>query len=323
MGGFLEEFSLHELRSLNTVSIVVAVCTSYILYGLFLVIYRLYFHRLARFPGPKLAAATHWYEAYHDLFAKGGGGQFTWQVKRMHEQYGPIVRINPDELHIDDYEFYETIYTNDRPSYPLDKSDKFRYRFRLPDATFSTPLSEQHRERRAALAPSFSRQRIQRLNGKANEVMELISHRLATEFAGTGCVVNFSDVWSGLALDVVSAFAFGRSEGCSAAPNFTSPMLAAAQNMTWAGHWFAHFKFLPGLLNLIPERTLAALVPAFKPIIDFNDVSCTEKPCHFEFYYGAEDADDRDNAESSPADQRHSLRQEHEPHGCFSFHHLP
>lgn len=52
-----------------------------------LAIYRVYFHPLSRFPGPKIAAATGFYETYFDIIS-GPGGQYMWEIQRMHEKYG-------------------------------------------------------------------------------------------------------------------------------------------------------------------------------------------------------------------------------------------
>lgn len=48
-------------------------------------IYRIYFHPLSKIPGPKLAAATHLHEFYHDVIR---GGKFIWEIEKMHRAYG-------------------------------------------------------------------------------------------------------------------------------------------------------------------------------------------------------------------------------------------
>jgi hypothetical protein len=61
-------------------------------YWLCIAIYRLYFHPLARFPGPKLAALSLWYEFYFDVVKRG---QFMWEIGRMHETYGQFYSSRP------------------------------------------------------------------------------------------------------------------------------------------------------------------------------------------------------------------------------------
>jgi hypothetical protein len=58
-----------------------------VVYGFGIAVYRLYFSPLAPFPGPKLAAVTGWYETYFEI-VKNGGGHFTFEIMRMHENYG-------------------------------------------------------------------------------------------------------------------------------------------------------------------------------------------------------------------------------------------
>ena len=60
------------------------------LYSSATVIYRLFFHPLTRYPGPRIAAATKWYEFYFDI-VKRPGGQFMHEIDRMHKIYGGSV----------------------------------------------------------------------------------------------------------------------------------------------------------------------------------------------------------------------------------------
>jgi hypothetical protein len=50
-----------------------------------LVIHRLFFSPIARFPGPKLAAITTLYELYYDVVYKG---KYLFEIEKMHDKYG-------------------------------------------------------------------------------------------------------------------------------------------------------------------------------------------------------------------------------------------
>lgn len=54
-------------------------------YLIWLTLFRLYLSPIARFPGPKLAALTRWYEFYYEIVLKG---QFTFHIQELHRKYG-------------------------------------------------------------------------------------------------------------------------------------------------------------------------------------------------------------------------------------------
>lgn len=79
------------------------------------------FHPLAHIPGPKLAAATYLPEFYHDVVLFG---RYTHEIRDMHRKYGPIVRINPNEMHCNDANFSDDIYAvggrkRDKPQHQI------------------------------------------------------------------------------------------------------------------------------------------------------------------------------------------------------------
>lgn len=76
-----------RLRQLDLPSIFGLAALLTIGYTIALAIYRLWFSPLAKFPGPKLTAATGWYETYYQL-CKGQGGQFIFKIEEWHKKYG-------------------------------------------------------------------------------------------------------------------------------------------------------------------------------------------------------------------------------------------
>ncbi|KAI0382376.1 cytochrome P450 [Hypomontagnella monticulosa] len=56
-------------------------------------IWRLYLHPLAKYPGPRLAAISDAWYAYHSL-----SGRWPWVIEDALKKYGDVVRIAPNEL---------------------------------------------------------------------------------------------------------------------------------------------------------------------------------------------------------------------------------
>lgn len=89
---------------LPTVGIISAI--GFAAYILGLTIYRLFFHPLKHIPGPLLARLTYGYQIYYDAIL---GGVLPKKMPALHKKYGPLVRIAPDRVHINDPEFYKRL----------------------------------------------------------------------------------------------------------------------------------------------------------------------------------------------------------------------
>jgi hypothetical protein len=92
------------------------------------------------------------YEFYCDIVL---GGQYIFKIIRMHEEYGPIVRINPYELHVATPGFYQKLYTG--PGKRRHRWNWYTEQFGQPESGAATCDHDQHRLRRAPLNPFFSK----------------------------------------------------------------------------------------------------------------------------------------------------------------------
>lgn len=148
-----------------------------ILYIIAGAIYRLYFSPISSFPGPKLAALTMWYEFYYDIIL---GGQYTFHLRDLHSCYGPIIRINPYELHISDSDYYEELYTSYASGKKRNKWGWFTKQFDTPGSMFATTGHHHHKIRRASLNRFFSVTSVKRLQPVVDEKVEQLIGRLRT-----------------------------------------------------------------------------------------------------------------------------------------------
>lgn len=185
-----------------------------VIYCLITCIYRLYFSPIAEFPGPKLAALTFWYEGYWDILRQG---RYTWKIQDLHRQYGPLVRINPQEIHIQDPHFYDQVYVG-----PSRLTDKWRWSARMfgtSKAAVGTVDHGMHKMRRGALNHFFSKSSVVKMEPAIQSNVNLLVQTLK-EAGSARRPVNLSDAFTASSADVISSFCFGNSYGFLRTENF-------------------------------------------------------------------------------------------------------
>ena len=235
------------------------------LYLISLAVYRLYLHPLARFPGPKIAALTVFYEFYFDGIKRG---RYTFEIQRMHEKYGPIVRISPNELHVNEPSFIDELYAGSgkrRDKYPY-----FSAQFGIPDSVFGTPGHDLHRLRRGALNRFFSKSSVNKLEPVIHNAIEKLITQLQTH-AGTGNPVAMNMAFSCVTTDVVTEYAFAKSYNFLGSPTFEPNFHRAIIAGTDMGPWFKQFPWLITLMNRLPQSLIMRINPEAAIYVRFQE----------------------------------------------------
>ncbi|KAF2186100.1 cytochrome P450 [Zopfia rhizophila CBS 207.26] len=223
----------------------------------FLVIFRLFFHSLAHIPGPKIAATTQWYEFYHDVIRNG---RYQSHIEKMHEEYGPIVRISPYELHCNDPAFIDQVYAGSGSGKKRDKTIFYCNGFQFWGSCINTISHDLHRLRRSALNPFFSKASILRLEPTIRSYVDAMCQKIET-YVHTKEPCSMTYAFGCMSTDVVMEYCLGWSEHYSSnqtfTPNLIEPLNALQQNF----HVMKHFPWLNPVMNALPDSLVARMMP--------------------------------------------------------------
>ncbi|EMD90794.1 hypothetical protein COCC4DRAFT_127633 [Bipolaris maydis ATCC 48331] len=254
-------YALHHSAANPTMTAVVGLT----LYLLGLASYRLYLHPLARYPGPKLAALTVLYEFYFDGIKRG---RYTFEIERMHEKYGPIVRISPNELHVNEPSFIDELYAGS--SKRRDKYPYFSAQFGIPDSVFGTSGHDLHRLRRSALNRFFSKSSVSRLEPVIHNAIEKLVLQLQ-KHSGSGKPVAINMAFSCVTTDIVMEYAFAKSYNFLGSPTFEPNFHRAIIAGTDMGPWFKQFPWLITLMNRLPQSLVMRINPEAAIYVRFQE----------------------------------------------------
>ncbi|KAI0420251.1 cytochrome P450 [Xylaria grammica] len=225
----------------------------------FLVFYRLYLSPLAKFPGPKLAAATGWYEFYYDYWLNG---QYIFEIERMHKRYGPIIRVTPEELSINDASFYNEIYVTESKR-RTNNYDIFCKGIDFDGSHLLTTGHNLHRRRRKPLEPFFSRMGVTRLQGMMADVALHLESRLRG-FEGQRKVIRLDHALSAFSGDIIGRICLGEVEADGKFlndPDFSPEWYNVIHSIVRSIPLFTAFPLLVQILSYIPESVLMWAYP--------------------------------------------------------------
>ena len=227
--------------------------TCYTLYG---TIKRLYLSPIAHIPGPKLAILSFWYEFYYDVILKG---RYTWKIAKLHQQYGPVIRINPFEVHIDDPDFYDEVYVLGSKR----KSEKWAWSvpmFGAPNGILATVDHDLHRRRRQPYQNFFSKQSIRKYSNVIQSTADRLCSRMA-EHQALGKKINLMHAWSAFTGDVVTAYSFPRSYGLLDQPDFAPDFFQLWVSILSNSHILKQFPWIFPTMQALPERFAEKFLP--------------------------------------------------------------
>jgi hypothetical protein len=221
-----------------------------VLYVLYKVVYRLFFHPLSNVPGPWYAAISTFYEFWWDA---PKSGRYMFKIEEMHKKYGPIVRINPWEIHINDPSFMDPLWGNSS----LEKDPFFYGGFGINTASVTTVSPETHKLRRGAIAQFFSKANVAKLEPRVLARVEQLCNRIQ-KLKAEDKPVDISNAYRCLATDIVTDYTVPKTRNFLDHPDFAAVFNRVLRDTSVIINWNRHIPFIYPLMVNIPRQIVAA-----------------------------------------------------------------
>ncbi|KAH8846999.1 hypothetical protein MCOR27_010896 [Pyricularia oryzae] len=235
---------------------------SILFYLISVLFYNVFFHPLRNVPGPFLAKITRLWLFYHDYT----GNPHNY-IRELHARSGPLVRISPNEVSINDAHANTSIYSQSNPWV----KPAYHYKAFQSSAAYSifTELDPgTHAAHLRLLAPVFAQSRVtapdaqhllwEKSNAMIRGIRDGNGDRLAERGARGDATVSLVRVFRSYALDIVTTWTFGRC--AESLERFESDLFHVFDIAAESVIYFQHFPFLRALIPYI-----APLFPKFVP----------------------------------------------------------
>ncbi|KAJ5267074.1 hypothetical protein N7478_009882 [Penicillium angulare] len=182
-------------------------------YACTIAVYRLFFHPLAKYPGPKLAAITNWYPSFYAY-----RGDYHLKNRAWHDQYGDIVRAGPNTLWFNTRDALNDIYGIRANVRKVDAWAAYSASRRSPNV-LSAIDKNVHSFKRRTLAAVFSQRGMNEIESRILEHVEKFTDLLGTkddspsflDASGWRSPKLMTQVCDWLSFDIIGDITYGKS----------------------------------------------------------------------------------------------------------------
>ena len=213
------------------------------------VIYNLYFHPLNAFPGPKLWAVSRVPWNWVNL-----QGRLCWKLVEVHQEYGPVVRVAPDELSYTTGTAWKKIYGQKHPEFSKCLDGRgIAPASRNGMRGIVTEDQERHGVLRRAILPAFSERALR----EQEHYLQNYAAKLIRQLRAAEGPQNIFKWYALTTFDIISELAFGEPGTCL--DTAEQPWLAVISSRAKGIVWYELAMYY-GIYNFItwvaPGRTV-------------------------------------------------------------------
>ncbi len=179
---------------------------------------------------------------------------------------GPIIRISPSELHINDPDYYDHLYNREGK---WEKNPFYVNAIGNTLSGFGTVDHDVHRLRRAAINPFFSKQKVTALQ----PVIQRLVDKLCTRFEGvrgTDEVVSLECAFDAFTMDVITEYSLDTSFGYLDKPGWSSDFRELERAFGETFYMQKMFPPLIDIMNSLPNWLTLWLEPRMQLLLEFH-----------------------------------------------------
>ncbi|KAL9105820.1 MAG: hypothetical protein Q9227_009076 [Pyrenula ochraceoflavens] len=216
------------LQNITVAQVLLTVVVASILYNVLTAFRNLYLHALSRFPGPRLWAVSRLPYVWN--LAKG---DLTQRTRELHERYGPIVRLAPNELSFIDGQAWHDIYGHHQGSPNFPKNPLWMAPAENGIHSILSASDADHSRYRRLLSHAFSERALVEQEYLLISYIDLLIDRLRERaFSPDAAAVDIVQWFNFTTFDIVGDLSLGESFSC----------LQGSSYHAWVSILFAQFK---------------------------------------------------------------------------------